>query len=283
MAEGMLTAEKTGQTQQAAGGEQQSQAGTVEAGQTQTDAREMVSRAEMEKVIGERQAAKERARAAEEVAKKIQADPRLGIQDESWKAFQEWESHRGIAEREKAIKTGDVEAIETRVREPLQKQNVSLQQRNDVLKGQLTGLLKIQALKSAAVAAGAVNPDQVVGLLRDRVRMVEDTATGQFRPEYIDNDGQPMYDGNGNRIIEADIFVRSYLALPDNSNLVRSRAVPGSGAKLAGGSPDSRKPTTVAEFLALPPERRQEIANSMSQDERKAFLGIQSQAEQGYL
>ena len=101
-------------------------------------AREMVSRAELERVIAQRQAAKARAREAEQRLAEMRGRPNAGGAD-------------GPPE-------GDREDDATTL--------TALQGENLQLKRQLTSVLRDQGLRAAASAAGAVNPDQVVALLR---------------------------------------------------------------------------------------------------------------------
>ena len=268
----------------AAGDPQQTPTGPPDGGKD-PQALDTVSRAELEKVIGERQAAKERSRTVEQQLAELQKNTKLGIDDEQYKVFQEWQTNRSQADKDKAIKTGDVQAIEDGVRKPLQEKLTAKDQRIVRLEGQLTSLLKNQALMVAATAANAVNPDQVVGLLQHRVRIVADAATGQFQPEFLGLDGESrMYDGNGNPVTTAETFVKMYLGLPDNSNLVKAATAAGSGAKPTGGAADSRiSPQTLEAYNALPVEERERIAKGMTPEQMKEFLGIPQPGKGGFL
>lgn len=241
-------------------------------------AEDMVSKVKFDEAVGSRQAAKERARKAEasaaEMKKLLDAMPGSDELDQ----FRTWNTDKAAQERDKAIKANDVEAIEKGVREPLEAQIKSLTGRTDTLKAQLTSLLCDNALRTAAVDAGAHNPDQVVSLLRARVRM-DENETGQFVPDYRDNEGQPLYDGASQRVTDAKVFVGLYLAQAENANLVKAQANPGSGAKPpGGGSPpaEGNIPTTRAEFDALTPEARAKVAAKMTDEQRKALVGIEA-------
>ena len=233
-------------------------------------AKDMVSRAEMEKVIGERQAAKERARTLEaqlaEVNQKLTALPPA----EQLEAFGKWQADKDAQARDQAIKQGDVEAIETRVKEPLLKQIKAAQDRAEALKAQLTVINRDNALLSAAQEAGALNPKQVVQLLRSRVRMSE-TPQGQFVPEFLDDDGQRMYDANAQHVADAKTFVGMFLSLPENANLVKAQAAAGSGAKAQTGQGQQNKPRSLEEFNALNPEARARIAGDMTLEDWAAM------------
>ena len=121
-----------------------------------------------------------------------------------------------------------------------------------------------------------MQPAQVVGLLRHRVQM-EQQPDGTFVPVFRDSNGQAQYDGTGQRVTDADTFVRFYLGQPENANLVRSTAQPGSGARPPGGpaqpSGDSQ-PKTLEEFLLLPEDQRMEIAAKMPAEQRDKFLRL---------
>ncbi len=284
MAEETPQGNQPGQAGDPTAAAQQPQAGEPDGKQKAPEAQDVVSRAELEKVIGERQSLKERLRASDQRVAELQGDPRLKIEPERIKALDDLEAKQDAAARDKAMKEQDVEAIESRVREPMQKQIDALQTRGQVRNDQITALLKTQALKVAATAANAVIPDQVVGLLQDRVRMVEDAATGQFRPEYFDAENQPMYDGNGQRIADADTFVKAFLALPDNSNLVKANTPPGSGAQPTGGPTNNRgAPTSVEAFNALPEAERAEAAQSMTAEQIDAAAGVVKAGTAGHL
>jgi len=119
-----------------------------------------------------------------------------------------------------------------------------------------------------------------VALLRHRVQMVN--RDGRFEPDFIDSDGQPLYDGNGNRVADARSFVQLFLALPENANLIKAGASPGSGAKPGGvTSNPTGKPTSIAEWNALPQEKRDELAEEMTVEDwtRMGALGKPSGAK----
>ena len=115
-------------------------------------------------------------------------------------------------------------------------------------------------------------------LLRDRVNMVE--SNGQFLPDYRDQLGQPLYDGSAQRVTDAKAFVSLYLSEPMNANLVRSNAVPGSGAR-PQGAPQAKgvKPRTMAEFQAMTPEQQIEVGKTMSDEEVFALAGVNQNSQ----
>jgi len=247
--------------------------------------RDTVSRVELERVIGERQAAKERARLAEERARKLEEDLSRLSQNQPGKdeieEFRKWKTEAETHAREKAMKTGDVEIIERKARQPLEAQLQSVNQRLTARDEQLARLLRDQALKDAALRANAHNPDQVVALLRHRVKMTE--KDGQFLPEFLDNEGQPVYDAAG-RITDPNVFVQFFLAQPENANLVRSPFQAGSGAKPQGSAASNvPKPRTIDEFNALSPEQRKKASLEMTPQERKAIMGVTYQPGEGFL
>jgi len=237
-------------------------------------AQDSVSRAELEKVIGERQSAKERARTLEQQLSQVGEQLKAMPDAESLKAFQEWKSQQDEATRQKAIDAGDVSTLERSIREPLVKKVEAQDKTIATLQGQLTGLLRDNDLRAAAAQANAINPSQVVMLLRDRVRMAPDES-GQFVPQFFDADGRPLYDGNG-RVADARTFVSMFLGLPENANLVRAGAQPGSGAKPAGGAQPSL-PTSIAELNALSPEQRAEVTSKMKPEDW-ARMGLSGDA-----
>jgi len=273
-----LTTAVPGQDQQTDGAPQQTP-GEPD-GTTQTP--DTVSRAELEKVIGERQAGKERARKAEarlaEVEKQMAAMPTA----ERLEAFAKWEAAGADTLREQALKKGDAEAIEAAARKPLVELVDAGKARISSLEAQMTELLCTRAIESAA-APIAHNPKQVVALLRQRVRMTI-TPDGQFAPEFLDEEGHPAYNADG-AIKDAETFVRLFLSLPENANLVKPSAKAGSGARPPGGpaAPQPGTPRSMEEFLALPADRRKAIADAMTPEQRRELMGIPSAESQGFL
>jgi hypothetical protein len=261
----------------------QESAGGAEAPQEALGDRGVVSRAEFSKVVGQRQAAKEKVRQltaeVEELLARLHATPG----EEELRAFQDWKRLQQEAGVPPAQQGQDLQAMAHRVRQPLKDRIEGLQRRKDALERRLMDLLRDQELRAAAARADAINPEQVVALLRDRVRMTE-TDDGRFVPEFADADGQPVFDGP-QRVTDTDGFVNWFLSLPENANLVRSTVTPGSGAKPAGGlavNLDSM-PRTKAEFLSLPPDERLGVANRMTRQQRDAILGRDSSDGGGYL
>jgi hypothetical protein len=147
---------------------------------------------------------------------------------------------------------------------------------------QLAAQLRDQRLRSAAQTAGAVNPDQVVSLLRQRVRMVE-SAGGQYAACFLDEHGRMALDEAG-KLLDAEGFVRAYLSRPENANLVRAGSSGGSGARLAGSAatPDAL-PLTLADFKSLDPRERRKVALKLSRRQREALLGLSAGEGTGYL
>jgi hypothetical protein len=214
---------------------------------------ETVSRAELEKVIAQRQQAKVRARRAEQRVAELQAEldarGQQPAEDES---------------------SADDESAE------------ALREQNAQLKHQLTGLLRDQALRAAAAAAGAIHPNQVVDLLRPRVRM-EVGEDGRLVPTFLDADGRAMAEADG-PIGDVPTFVSLFLSLPENANLVRAGVIPGSGARPGGGpaGPPGR-PRSLEEFHRLPQEQRLQWALEMGPEKLRALLGMGQGQDQGFL
>jgi len=224
-----------------------------------------VDRAELEEAIARRQSALERARAAEKQAEELRKKLDTVPTADELAAFRTWRDDRKAAERDKAIKSGDVEAIERSVREPLQQQVAAKDTRVRALETQLTRVLRDSALQAAAVTAGAFDPADVVGLLRDRVRM-DSTETGDYVPVFLGPDGQPQYDGRGERVTDAEAFVRLFLA--GKPHLVRANVTPGSGGRPAGGSANTTgKVTSLEQLSAMAPEQRKAAIDAMSDEE----------------
>ena len=279
-------AEPGGASQQlrpSAGSTRQESAGGADAPQSRLGDQEAVSRAEFNKVVGQRQAAKEKVRQltaeAEELLTRLGAMP----SDEELQTFQDWKRLQHEAGVAPAQQGQDLQDIARIARQPLKAQIEGLHRRKDALERRLVDLLRDQELRVAAARADAINPEQVVALLRDRVRMTE-TDDARFATEFVDADGQPVFDGP-QRVTDANRFVHLFLSLPENANLVRSTVTPGSGAKQAGGptvNMDST-PRTKAEFLSLSPDERLSIANRMTRKQRDAILGRDSVDDGGYL
>ncbi|MFW6145730.1 MAG: hypothetical protein ACOC7R_00185 [Planctomycetota bacterium] len=222
-------------------------------GQTTTDtagadapaepSRDTVSRAELEKVIRQRQEARQRAREAEARLATVEG---AGDPDGSDEVRQQLQ--RKLADRE----------------------------------SQLAALLRDEQLRAAAAKAGAINPDQVVGLLRARTRM-EERPDGRLAPVFLNDRGDDAWDEDGPPA-DADAFVQRYLADPANANLLRATSTPGSGAKPVGGAPaEADVPRTLAEFHSLPADRRRDAAMQMTRRQREALLGLIKPGEDGYL
>jgi len=247
------------------------------------DGEEAIPRAEFNKVVAQRQAAKEKVRQltaeVEQLLSRLQTLP----DGTELRAFQDWkELHEseGISPGQQAR---DIQAIASSVRRPLQAQVEELRGKRDVLERRLADLLRDQELRVAAARANAVNPEQVLSLLRDRVRMSR-RADGQFVPECVDADGQPLPDGS-EEVAGTQQLVDLFLSLPENANLVRSTVTPGSGARQAGGLANHMDfvPRSKAEFLSLPPEERLAVANRMTRQQRDVVIGRKAAGGGGYL
>ena len=102
--------------------------------------------------------------------------------------------------------------------------------------------------------------------------MIE-TADGRFEPHFLDPDGQVALDGD-KPVRDVQRFVEAFLALPENTNLIRSTVTPGSGARQAGGAMTHMEPIprSKAEFMALPPTERLAVANRMTKGEIAALI-----------
>ncbi len=166
--------------------------------------------------------------------------------------------------------------------EDLQEADQTVREENAQLKCQLTSLLRDRDLRAAAAAAGAINPDQVVALLRPRVQMAvgED---GRFVPTFLDEQGRPIADGDGPGA-DVQAFVGLFLSLPENANLVKANTTPGSGARPAGGALRSEaRPRSLEEFNGLPEEQRMQWALEMGPERLRGLLGMSNPREQGFL
>ena len=221
-----------------------------------------VSRAELDKVIDQRQQAKDRARRAEEQL----ASLREQLDDLS-------ASKQGPQDTQAAASDdSDGEGAD----------GEQLTQRLRMRELQLAGLLRDQQLRAAAAGAGAVNPDQVVALLRTRVVMTAEPG-GEFAARGLDDAGQPLIDETG-QPVDVDALVGQFLSRAENANLVRAASAPGSGARQAGGSPDVEAiPRTLAGFNALSIGQRRQAAMGMSKGQRESLLGIEQAGRAGYL
>jgi hypothetical protein len=247
---------------------------------------EMVSRAEFNKVVGQRQAAKEKVRQL--TAQVDQLLSRLGQTSEQQNRLDLQDSRPGRHSAEKEgradAQAADLQAIQEHLPAPVKAHVEALRGRKEMLEKRLADLLADQELRVAAARANAINPDQVVALLHGRVRMVE-TAAGRYEAHFTAPDGQTAIDGGSKPIRDARHFVDTFLALPENANLVRSTVIPGSGARQAGGvmTHMDPMPQSKAEFLALPPSQRLTVANRMTRQQRDSILGRSSADEGGYI
>jgi len=110
---------------------------------------------------------------------------------------------------------------------------------------------------------------------------------GQYVPQFVDDEGQPMFNRDGNRVAEPVEFVRLFLARPENANLVKTQMAPGSGAKPPGGPaqpPPDGLPMTLDQFKALSPEDRQAVAHKLTPEQMAKLVGAEKpQADEGYI
>lgn len=255
----------------------------ADAPQTEPGPEEMVSRAELNKVVGQRQAAKDKIRQLtaemEEVMDRLRGVPG----EDELRAFRDWQARQKDSPVAFAQQGQDIEDIADRVQRPLKARIEDLCRHKDALERRLTDLLRDQELRAAAAHANAINPDQVVALLRDRVRMTE-TDDGRFLPRFLDADGQPVFI-DGQPVTDTRTFVDLLLSMPENANLVRPTVTPGSGARQAGGVAINTEsiPRTKAEFLSLPADQRLAVANRMTPRQRDAVLGRTAADGGGFL
>lgn len=222
-------------------------------------AQDTVSRAELDKVIRERQAAKDRARRAEEQLQTLRDEDgsRFGMSDDN----AETDAPAGVVS----------DAAEAPAEMASARPNPSdLADRLHRREEQLADLVRDQQLREAAEAAGAVNPAQVVALLRTRVRMSA-REDGAFEPVCLDEHGRAVSEALPNGVAT---LVDAFLADPANANLVRATARPGSGARPGGGWEPNAAPNSLNEFHALPPEQRRAAAMRMSRSQRQRLLGL---------
>ena len=260
---------------------------------------DVVSRAEFNKVVGQRQTAKEKVRQL--TAQVDQLLSRLGRMTEQQASGpqgggldlqdgkpgrQSRQGSQGSADGETPAdpQAADLQAVQEHLPDPVKAHVEALRGRKEMLEKRLADLLADQELRVAAARAHAINPDQVVALLRGRVRMIE-TADGRYEANFTEPDGQAAIDAGNKPIRDARHFVDAFLALPENANLVRSTVIPGSGARQTGGvmTHVDPMPQSKAEFLALPPSQRLNVANRMTRQQRDTILGRSSADEGGYI
>jgi len=216
-------------------------------------ARETVSRAELEKVIAQRQAAKARAREAEQK----------------------------LAELEGRLQAGGADGPPGEDREDDATTLTALHDENQQLKRQLTNVLRDEGLRSAASAAGAINPDQVVALLRPRVRM-DLAEDGHLALSFLGGDGRPIADDEA--VPDVQALVSLFLSLPENANLVKANTTPGSGARPAGGAAGAlTRPRSLAEFNGLSEADRMQWALEMGPGKLRTLLGLGTAQDRGFL
>lgn len=231
------------------------------------------TKAEYDEVVASRHAAKERARTADEQVAAL--NQQLGGMPpaEELEAFRTWKSDKAARERDKAIEKGDLEAIEKGIRGPLEEQIAGKDTRITGLESQLTIVLRDQALLKAATAHNAIDPETVVALLRNRVKM-EPTDDGRFVPSFLDEQGKALYDGKAQRVTDADTFVKLYLANPKRSYLVRTTVAPDSGAKRHGGGTDAAagQVTTLDQYKALTPDQQVKALETMTDENLRAII-----------
>ena len=134
-----------------------------------------------------------------------------------------------------------------------------------------------QLIRQAAMSENATNPDQVVALLRSRVR-VSMGDDGKIATTFVDENGLPE-EGSA----DAASFVKRFLARPGHECLVRSHTVPGSGAKPGVGTNTDTKPRTVEQFNQLPADERKRLAMEMTPEEQRAVLGTERTKPAGFL
>ena len=248
-------------SQTAADSAQHESPSPAEAGPEELGDGEMVRRAEFNKVVGQRQAAKEKVRQL--TAELEQLTVRLRAAETP--AAGEPGGSTGLAPSD-----------------PQRQEQSDAGVRKDALERRLMDLLRDQELRAAAVRAHAINPEQVVALLRDRVRMVQ-SPDGRLEPEFLDL-GE-LAPAGAECPTDAQSLVGLFLSRAENANLVRSIVTPGSGARQAGGLATHLDfmPRSKAEFLSLPSDQRLAVANRMTRQQRDAILGRTGSDGGGYL
>ena len=236
-------------------------------------AQSMVSRDELNKVVGERQAAKEARRAAEEANAKLLEQVKGMPSADDLELLTQIKAERADAARKAALKEGDADAIAAAARKPVEAERDELRQDNVRLTAQLTTLLRDQKLDSAIRQSelAPIAPDVVRDALRQRVQM--ERSNGEYVAAFTSGDGQPLYNPAG-KVTEMQEFVDIYLR--EHPNLCKAKTTPGSGARPQGGSTHAEgKPHTLTEFNALADDKRMEVAMNMSPEERDAMLGVE--------
>ena len=195
----------------------------------------MISQSEVDKIV-EKRLARERAKYEKKYAGVDPEEARKLIEE---KEQQELEQQKQRGEFDKILK------------EAVDKKDAEL----DKLKVELTSTRIDDALIQSASQQQAIKPDQVVNLLRNKVRLGDDG-----KPEIIGENNAPLYNDKG-ELLTIDEFVGKFL---DDNPHFRNANPSGSGSSgnVGGNTP---KPFNLADLDMTNPKDRQKYAEFRKQ------------------
>ena len=209
-----------------------------------------VDRAELQKVIAQRQALKRKLREQEsklseleglasdyeDLKKKATEFETLKEEFDRIKAAEEEKelANKSKAEREAIRIRKELEAMKTRFEEEINSKIKELESRETEISNLRSEISNLQSIKleneirDAAVKADAYNPNQIVKMLKGNFEYDEDTGDFIF----------PIYKTvKGERVLadwkDVGAYVSEFLSDEDNSNLVRSKVRSGTGARVS--------------------------------------------------
>lgn len=199
----------------------------------------MVTQSEVDKIV-EKRLARERAKYEKKYAG---VDP-----EEARKLIEEKEQQ----ELEKQKQRGEFDKI---LKETAEKKDAIIQK----MQTELTKTRIDDALIQSASEQQAIKPDQVVNLLRNKVKLGEDG-----KPEIIGENNAPMYNDKG-ELLTIDDFVGKFL---DDNPHFRNANPSGSGSNgnVGGSTP---KPFNLADLDMTNPKDRQKYAEFRKQRDNK--------------
>jgi len=186
-----------------------------------------VSYEEFKKVIAERKKWKEKARKLEQ---EIEAIKSRIPDEEEYKEYIEWRKKRAEEEEERKRKEGEFEKWRKEIVEKHNQEISKFQEEIAKRERFIEQLMIEQEIIKAASKYNAYNPQQVVKLVRDNIRLIN--QDGKFKVIVVDEEGQPRYDEKGDEM-SVEVYVKEYLE--ENPNLVKANVRSGSGTTLTGG------------------------------------------------
>ena len=190
----------------------------------------MIPQSELDKIL-EKRLARERAKYEKKYAG---IDP-----DEAKRLLEEKEQKELEAQKQR----GEFDKI---LKETVTKKDAELAQ----IKNELTKTRIDDALIKAASEYSAIKPDQVVNLLKDKVKLGEDG-----KPEIMGENNAPMYDDKG-ELLSINKYVEQFL---DDNPHFRTANPSGAGSKGSIGG-DTPKPFNLADLDLNNPEDRKKYA-----------------------